>query len=1116
MTGRYAERRLVTVFFADLANFTSLCHRIDPEDTVRIANICFEHINNVVEGNGGLIHKYDGDAVMCLFGFPVAYEDVPERAVKAGLQLIEKMSEINESVFKETGLECNLGLHIGIHSGLAVVAEVGSGEKKEYTVMGDTVNLASRLKDTAVTGEILVSEQIYKATQYLFEFREAESCTLKGIVGKMKLYQPLKIRQIPGAKRGIKGLYSPLVGRKTEFKLMKEKIFRLKEGNSGILFVTGDAGIGKSRFWQETKNFIEDEGLGINVLEGQCLYHGEHLSYWPVLQILEQIYAVTDKDNQDIIKAKIVEKTKEILPKTWKDVAPYIGHLFSLEFTGELGEKVKYLDPKDIQIKILGSIKALLQGISEKAPLLLTIEDYHWIDAASLEFIRFMFGGVDFSTSSNLMLLCLARVRKEKACFKIMEELKHEPTADKYTEIRLEPLDNYSSLELTYNLLEIPGFTEDFKEKLLAKAEGNPFFLEEIINSFIDSGALYYEAGMWKIRGKVEDIRIPDTIQLVIAARLDRLEDSLKSVLQMASVIGRTFYESILAQIHEDKKRLIEYLETLEEYEFILQLISSGQSREDIEYMFKHPLIQQVTYTSLLKSKRRKLHKKVAESMELLYKDRIDDFVALIAQQYAASDEYTKAIEWLGKAGKKAKQTYANEDALDYYQKSIAIIEEHKIDNRQALVAAYEAVADIHKTVGDNDRSIQNYEKILEITDDGLTHARIIRKIGDTYQKQSMYPEALEYLGQSKKKMDELCGKIKELEDKDAYFIELHTIYHSLAWVNYLVGDFPKAQSYCEQSLAELSHITDKKKRNLAEASTLNVIAAIESRTGRTEESYQCYQKAEKIYKEEGDLPGLGTVYNNCVNYFAEKGDYISCIEYLEKSLEIACKTGSALSEAITSYNLGHEYLNLGKFELARMYLDRYQKLNKLINNRLGEGWANEAYSDLYAEEGDKEKAMASIDKAIEIFGVVKSKIKETSAKLTKADLLIDTDKYEAAEELLKEVEEYAEKNSISHYLVSIHISRGQLHLKKDELKKALAELHKAEEAVKEAGWTSALTSVYYYLGRVLEKQGDEKEGAKYLKMAKKTLKQTAKKITDEALRESYLNKSFNRKVLSA
>lgn len=1105
-----AERRLVTVLFADLSNFTSLCHEIDPEESVKIANIAFERINKVVSANGGMIHKYEGDAVMCLYGFPVSHEDAPERAVKTGLELLGIMPDINESVHSQTGIKSGLDLHVGIHSGPVVVSEVGSNEKKEYTVMGNTVNLASRLKDAAHAGTVLVSTSVYRTTRYLIEYQDEGMQTLKGIDTQVKLYRPVKLREKPEPKRGIRGLHSPLVGRDSEFEAIKEKIRGLEQGSSGVSFITGDAGIGKSRIWQEIKDFIEYEDVGVRILEGQCIYHGEHLAYWPVLQILDQIFAITDKDNPDAIKAKITEKVSGLLPQNWKDIVPYVGQLFSLKFSDELDEKIRYLSPRDLQLKILGSITTLLEAMAEQIPVLLAIEDYHWIDPASLAFIRFAFGSRD---TRNVMLLCLSRDGMDEEFQKVKEELRTK-SQESFTEIKLNPLDRYSSLELTYNLLEIPGFSKDFKNKVLAKAEGNPFFLEEIINSLIDSGVIVFEDGMWLQQKKLEEIKIPDTIQLVIASRLDRLEENLRSVLQMASVIGRTFYKSILAEIHEDKKRLIGYLETLEEYKFILHLLSSGQSAEDVEYMFKHPLIQQVTYTSLLKAKRRKLHKLVAESMELLYKDRIEDFVELIAQQYASSDDFDKAVEWLLRAGKKAKSNYANENALEYYRSIVSIITENAISNPQALIASYESMADICKNTGRNAESIENYTKIFDITEDGLIRARITRKIADTYQKQSMYAEALEHLEKSGEILDEVRRNIHSLERKDDYFLERYTLYHHIAWVNYLKGDFAEAKAYSDKSFGEIEKVEDRKEKSIAMASALNVQAAVMCRTGETEQSYECYMKAEKIFEEEGDLSGLGTIYNNCVNYFAEKGDYISCIRYLEKSIEIATKTGNALGEAISSFNLGHEYLNLGNYVMARDYLERYQKLNKLINNRLGEGWAAETYARFYEEQGMKDKAMESANLAIEIFREVKSEIKEMGAKLTKADLLTESGAYEEAQGLLCQVEEYARKNSVTDYIVAVHISRGAILERKDP-EAALAEYHKALDLVKRIGWVSGLSEIYFNIGRMMESMN--KEGySEYYENAKKTLRETAEKITDEDLRHSFLNKPFNKRIMSA
>jgi tetratricopeptide (TPR) repeat protein len=342
----------------------------------------------------------------------------------------------------------------------------------------------------------------------------------------------------------------------------------------------------------------------------------------------------------------------------------------------------------------------------------------------------------------------------------------------------------------------------------------------------------------------------------------------------------------------------------------------------------------------------------------------------------------------------------------------------------------------------------------------------------------------------------------------------MQTVYHHIAWINYLIGDFSLALEYTDKALAESLLLRDESERKLSTASTYNIIAAVKTRTGQMEESYQYYKKSEKIFTDEDDLSGLGTVYNNCVNYFHEKGDFIRCIEYLEKSLEIATRTGSALSEAISSFNLGAEYLGLGKYDMARMYFDRYQKLNKLINNKLGQGWAGESYARLYWEEDDPDRALESIDTAIRIFAEVQSKIKEMGALLTKADFFIELGRYDEASALLAEVEEYALKNSLVDYIISIDVARGELLLRKNMPAEALAEFRKAEEKVRETDSLSALREIYFRMGQAMEKLGDSGY-REYISLAKKMLTETAENIADNDLRHAYLSRPFNREILN-
>ncbi|MEW6687024.1 MAG: adenylate/guanylate cyclase domain-containing protein [Candidatus Edwardsbacteria bacterium] len=805
MTQKTEERRLITILFADISRFTALSHKLDPEDVQEVANTCFEYLNQPINRQEGTIHKYEGDLVIALFGIPTSHEDDPERAIKAGLEMMGLVPEINETIskrLKAKGVVADLGLHIGINCGTVVAGEVGSLEKKEYTVMGDVVNLASRLKDNAKRGEIIVSEPVFRASRYLFDYKALPPVTAKGIEEPVWVFKPLKIREKPDPKRGIQGLYSPLVGRDKDLESLKQSVKKLEKGRFGAAFILGDAGLGKSRLYEELKKHListtQPEGCDytffkkhltnyqspITILEGRCLSYGDAITYWPFLQILEQIFGITDADSPKIIQEKLLKKARHLFPDDWKEIVPYLGYLFAIRFSDELDEKVKYLEPKDLRIQLFISVRKLLFQISRSQPVLIAIDDCQWIDATSLELIEFIF---DSPEPFPLLFLGLARIEKEKPYYKTRENLKKK-LADDYLEIILEPLDMDSSAQLTHNLLKVPGFSKKFRDKILAKAEGNPFYLEEILRSLIDSNILIFKSGIWTLSPlpyALSSIQIPDTVQAVIASRLDRLHQDVREVLQMASVMGRSFYVRILAHLGEFEELMLTlYLATLEEFEYIQKLESQKLKTEsqklkaesqklkaesqklkaeieyiqkskicnlqsEIEYMFRHPLLQEVVYNSLLKKRRKELHRRTGEAIEKIFHNRLDDFAEILAYQYINSDSPEKAIEWQKKAGHKAKERYANDKAIGYFEKVISIIKQQKLVgaiHELPLIDAYEALGDVHNLKAEYEQAIKNYEEMFDNATDKIVKAKARRKIADVCEKQGKYDDALKIL----------------------------------------------------------------------------------------------------------------------------------------------------------------------------------------------------------------------------------------------------------------------------------------------------------------------------------------------------------------------------------
>ncbi|TES94234.1 MAG: tetratricopeptide repeat protein [Candidatus Cloacimonadota bacterium] len=1059
MSQRVEERRLITILFADISGFTALSANLDPEEVRDVANICFEYLSKPIIKESGTIHKYDGDLVIALFGFPVRHEDDPERAVKVSLEMMNLLPEINGTLSEKLRRQTELGLHIGINSGTVVVGEVGSQEKKDYTIMGDVVNLASRLKDTAKRGEILVSEPVFRASRYLFEYEPCEQVLIKGIEVPIKVFKPLRIKEEPESKRGIEGLHSPLVGRVQEFERLKQAVKRLGEGKGGVFFIMGDAGLGKSRLLEELKKSITKEQSPIFLLESRCELYGERIPYLPFLQMLGNIFGITNQDTRDTIEAKILKRTRNVLPDSWAEVVPYLGYLFAIRFADELDEKIKHLDAKDLKLQIFVSVKKLLTALSNRQPLLLVIEDYHWIDNASLELLEFIF---DSTEPFPILFLGLSRIEKERECLRTKKRLKKR-LGDNFGEIVLAPLDSSATTQLVYNLLNIPGITEGFKDRILAKAEGNPFYVEEIIRSLIDTNILTYSTGVWKLTSDISSLQIPDTVQAVIASRLDRLDKEIKDVLQMASVIGRNFYVRILERLCLlDSLMLSLYLATLEDFEYI----SALKRQPEVEYIFRHPLLQGVVYNGLLKKRRRELHRKVGEAIEEIYKDRTDDFAEQLAYQYANSDNIEKGLEWLKKAGQKAKERYANDEAIEYFQKIVSIIKEGIGGQKEELCAAYGALGDIHSLKGENERAITFYEEMYSNSgNDRKIQLQSRTKIANVYITLSRYDDALKILDEVEKK---LSGGSQEV------MLEKASIYIGKCGLYWLKGETEKALSQGEMGLniiakclsGEMQKI-DRERINMLRVKGLNNLGTIFSHKGEYDKAIGLYQKCLEVYKEADNKRGIGRVCNNLGNLYYVKGEYDKAIELYGNFLRISEEIGSKRGVGGVSCNLGVIYFIKGEIDRAIEHYQKFLEISEEIGDRQGVGMAYGNMGIGHYNKGEYDRAIEFAEKFQKISEEIGYQRGIGCASGDLGNVYRDRGEYAKATELYQKSLTIFEGISDKQKMGISNSSLGSLFLEIGELSKAKKYLLKSEEIAKELGDKYNLISVYTSLARL-------------------------------------------------
>lgn len=647
-----AERRIATVMFADISGFTSFSETTDPEHLRDLINSCFRHLVPIILEHGGQIDKFIGDEIMALFGATQANEDDAPRALEAALKMMDAMVDFS----RDHGLPWNL--HVGINTGLVVAGMVGSDAGQKFSVIGDAVNVASRLVGQAKPGEILVGESTFRLTRDEFAFETIAGVTLKGKSTPVTLYR-LMAR---GGERpaGLPApIRAPLLGRADEVVALDALLNGLQAGQAFILVMSGEAGVGKSRLLTEIRSASR-----LRWLEGKSVPMGRAISYWPFIQILREIFGIDDTSSEAQSVESAESGMRRLFPAEHQELTPYIAQLLSIRLPKDKETRLESMSAENLHFLIYRSVHRLFRRIAQDGPLVIVFEDVHWADQSSLDMIEHI---ASLVTEVPIGLVIVERIEEAGRNLSLKQHLS-DRFPGHYRSIKLAPLPQDASRRLCEALLDV----EEFKlapviEMVVDRSEGNPFFLEEMLRALIDMKMLSYDARTrdWKVEG--ERMQIPDSLSAVVLSRLDRLEDGLRDIIKYASVVGRSFLFRILLEMKKDNSSLENYLMQLLQIEIIREKIN----RHDREYIFKHALYQKITYESILKQERKELHKHVAEIIEILFTNRLDEFVGLLAYHYTQAEDWKKAHEYLLKAGEKADRMGADTEALELYHQTL-------------------------------------------------------------------------------------------------------------------------------------------------------------------------------------------------------------------------------------------------------------------------------------------------------------------------------------------------------------------------------------------------------------------------------------------------------------
>nr|WP_067289970.1 adenylate/guanylate cyclase domain-containing protein [Marinobacterium profundum] len=649
--GNGGERKTITVLFADMTGSTALIQDLDPEEARRLIDPVLELMMEAVHHYEGYVAKSLGDGILALFGAPIAHEDHPRRALYAALRMQETIRHHSDRLRLEQGIA--LQVRVGIHSGEVVVREIRTDDlHTDYDPVGNTINIAARMEGIATPGTILVSEASHRLTEGYFNFKPLGETRIKGLSEPLAVYElqglgALRTRLEVAAHRGL----ARFVGRRGEMVQLQQALDKACSGQGQIVGVVGEPGVGKSRLYYEFKHRAQQS---CRVLETFSVSHGKAFACLPLIELLKNYLQIGPKDDERQRREKITGKVLT-LDRSLEGSLPYLFYLLGVT---EADSALRQMDGQVRRQRTFEAIRQLLVHESLDQPLVLIFEDLQWLDRETEAFLRTLSDGVP---AARMLLLVNYRPEYQhdwgqKSC---------------YTQLRLDPLGPIEAQELLAALLGDDASLAALKPLIMTQTEGNPFFLEEVVQTLVEEGVLSGSAGNFQLQQAPADLHIPTTVQGVLSARIDRLAMAEKALLQTLAVIGKDFPWSLVQQVvgppDDDLKR---GLSRLQAGEFLYE----RPAFPEVEYTFKHGLTQEVAYGSLLQERRSRLHERTAQAIETLFSASLDDRCSELAHHYSCSGNAGKAVEYLLRAADQAMHRSASKEALAHLRQAQGLL----------------------------------------------------------------------------------------------------------------------------------------------------------------------------------------------------------------------------------------------------------------------------------------------------------------------------------------------------------------------------------------------------------------------------------------------------------
>ena len=1090
------ERKRVTVLFADVSGYTALSENLDPEDVANVMNRLFETVTVEIHRYGGTVDKYSGDAVMALFGAPQALENHEEMAVRAALAMQTVSAEFSARLQEEHGF--SLRLRIGLNTGEVLAGLVGGLKARSYTVMGDTVNLAARLESAAPAGRILVSAATARSLHAIFNFEPPQQITVKGKSDPITTYLVEGERAERGRVRGLAGLHAPMIGREAQLAALQEMLAQARDNHTWrAATVTGDAGIGKSRLQREFLAWLTENHPDVRILTSRCYAHTRTTPYHFIAELMRALFNLSPGQSGETALPKIAGSLQALAPGLDETELNYqLGSLASVLGFSLASDPLQKLNPEQRRDRTFLSLERILLAAAAAAPLLVFVDDLHWADSLSLAFLERVLQIIEREPlqARPALFLILSRPAEDpnSAHGQLLDRLGQAP----HRLLPLAALDPGQAERLITGLLD-QHMPADLRQLIVEHAQGNPFYVEEVLRSLIENGILKRN-GQWRVTRAVADVRMPASVQDILAARIDRLPPADKRVTQHAAIIGRTFWQQLLAQVAG--AATVEPTLLLLEMRQLAERMGQSHIAEDWEWVFHHGLIQEVAYGMVPRATRRLVHQQVARALEEQLSQQTAFLLPLIAFHFEQGDVPEKAIEYLRRAGEQAAAQFANDDAVSYFGRALVLLD--RVCQGAPLTPAQQEQqvnlllgrAGVYHLTGQREAQAADLAQLRLLADEtgrDECRAEVALRYTAYYEVLSDFPAAAE----AAQTAVNLAGRARSPDQK---------IQGLAAWAFALIrqGNFDEAR----QRLLEARQLARQHNNRLGENLSLFYLGMTFYFLGDNHQARDYYEQSLNLSRSLNDVQRQVSCLNNLVGVYHGLGDAVEAKKYCEEALAIARTIGNRFNEAALLNNLGGILHTLGDLEMARAFHESALSLSRALNDRRGESVAANNLGLVLHDLEDNERARHYSELALGIDRSIGDPLGQGYSLTSLALALEGLDELAAAAVAHQQALQIRRQIGQEAAAIDNLAGLASVALKQDRPQEALRYAAEALAWIEANGVDGIEYPLRVYLAcaDVLQANGQTERGRHILATAHDLLEEQAARIRDQAVQQAF------------